>query len=231
VTTSVICQPYVAPIVTGTSACSLSGSIPNFYLGATENYGVNASISASYTFTPTTFSTIGKANATAYSSISQFPESQANSSISVGIATVGAVRPGFVLVTFDALADKGDGEGGASETYSFDPEVNAGVGVCAGGIFSVCDYSFLEPFTLGTPFNLTETMGVEARSTSYSDQATTSAKFSLQFFEADGTTPVNIEEVPIVTPEPRSFALLFVGLMGLLGWAYRVRSTPATHPH
>jgi len=47
---------------------------------------------------PTTFSTIGKANATAYSSISQFPESQANSSISVGIATVGAVRPGFVLV-------------------------------------------------------------------------------------------------------------------------------------
>lgn len=218
VTTSVSCLLFTpASVVTSPSACYLSGSIPNYYDGFTEKYAVGASVSSSYTFTPTTFSTTGQASATVYSNISNSPSSQANSSISVGIDTVGAVRPGFVLITWNASATKGGGDGGGDVSFRFgSTPIDRG---CSGEATTVlCIYSFLEPFTLGTPFDFTETLGVQAQSYETSDQSAASASLSLQFFEADGTTPVDIEEVAIPTPEPGSFALLIGGFLSLLCW-------------
>jgi hypothetical protein len=212
VTTSVYCQGLNSN-VTDPSACSLSGTFSD--LGFPQHWDASASIASSYTFTPTTFSTTGAGIASALDTHGNIPYSQGNSSISVDIDTVGAVRSGFVLISWDAVATKGGGDGGADANYSF-PASNFGAGNCPPPGPGSCNYSFLEPFTLGTAFDFTEMMSVGAETSSVGDTATISASLSLKFFEADGTTPVDIEEVATPTPEPQSLTLLTLSL-SLLG--------------
>lgn len=68
------------------------------------------------------------------------------------------------------------------------------------------------PMTLGVPFSISWTLSGEPGVFNDYDSETDSAQFSMQFFEADGTTPVDL----IDTPEPTAFLLTATGFAMLI---------------
>ena len=114
--------------------------------------------------------------------------------------TDGPIRAGTVRGLFQPIVGRYGGFAQYSLSYPGQLGPNPGYG--AGAM----------PFILGQPF--TVTASVVARS--LSDDGTQSwaqvtGPLQLSFFEADGVTPVHLTEVP----EPTSYALLSIGIIGL----------------
>jgi PEP-CTERM motif len=196
---STICESNSLAISTA-SACSI---------------GAVSSASASASLNNTVLSAAEHASASAVSPSLAF----AVADLSVVLNTVGPQRSGFIDLVWFASADRGySGSADSSvvigpSNYSVDPATH--IGACCGGI--------LLPFELGQPFT------VEMRSSEFqapipmdgSSGGNTFATLTLQFFEADRTTPVGLSEV--AAPEPATYALLLLG--GLIAVGARRRIT------
>jgi len=147
----------------------------------------------------------------------------ATASITDWLDTGGPLRAGIVEITQELL--NGDNSGG---------ENSDGVNVSLDSVRGECtDSMCLEPVSaiqaveLGEPFELSGLANATGSACTGmcagAADSSVSSSFTMEFFEADGVTPVNVfetiaPEVPVVTAEPGSWALLVVGLAGILGW-------------
>jgi PEP-CTERM motif len=175
-------------------ATSLSSSVQAYINGA-SNFAINNGIG-----------------------IGNTADSESQFSISATLYTTGPARLGFVTVSsvdFWLLDQLGGANGNVAWSLG---SINGG---CSGaGLNSLCTGtgSYTLPFNLGTSFQFMET-GTLAISPDPVVQlfgtGNASLNLQFQFFEADGVTPVQVFETASV-PEPKSLALIALGLLGLL---------------
>ncbi len=207
ITTSVICTTS-AGNTTGTAACSGAGQ-------------VGASSSATYELSLNSLTTTVEASAAA-APIGGLTTNAASAaaSITLNLDTAGSPRAGYVLIDWTADENSCCGIGGGSVFYNLGSGVG---GSCGAPPASVCNYKLYEPITLGSDFTFTETEQLEATTLEENDGGNLSASLTLQFFEANQVTPVEVVE----TPEPAAIGLVGggLGLLCLLGFR-RSRRVP-----
>lgn len=131
-----------------------------------------------------------------------------SASLQIGLTTAGTDRAGIAQLHWNY-----GGSPGGSSSVSFGPLSFSGSGYNASCCTPVFDFELGEPFIL----NLDTSANAFTEPMDYLAGANASATLTLQFFEADGVTPVNLVE----TPEPGSVALLGVGLAGTFAWRRR----------
>jgi hypothetical protein len=182
----------------------------------------NASVAASYSLSATTLTTTTQGSAETSPSAGDIPligpsnYAVANASITLNLDTEGAVRPGYVLIDWNASGNSCCGTGWGSVTYGIGTAFS---GNCGAPPLAFCSYSVLEPITLGIDFIFTETEQFEATAQDDQDGGSLQSSLTLQFSDANGG-PVNVFE----TPEPCSADLAAAGLLvGLLWTCYRAQ--------
>jgi hypothetical protein len=139
--------------------------------------------------------------------------SSADASITAFLETLGPLRAGYISVTCPYLQCSVSDGGAASGSFTFS------VGSVSGGNCGAtsCLSPPLEPIELGQSFEFNATAlagaysGGLAAGSGEGDGAA-QATYTVEFFEANGVTPVAVSE----TPEPGSLALLAAGSLWLL---------------
>lgn len=225
----------IAASVTATSTCTVppGGTTVVTANGCSatqvDQFNITNSASASAVGSYAIFgNSLSFSSATTATAVGDYPSplgeaSSANGTVAIAgdLATLGPLRTGILEITYAFDILQGAGADRASVSYSV-----AGFGIsCNGGNFSVrCPpVGFGYPITFTTTIELGEILpfsaDVEADAHDYlalgQGQAGGTATF--QFFEADGTTPVDVYEVP----EPPSSFLYGIGIFGLLALYWR----------
>ena len=149
--------------------------------------------------------------------------------MTVDFSTAGSIRPGYMIEPIDppdlgAVGGDGGGYVSASVGFSLYDVTNASeiesastLSLGAGQVFTGTLTTPL-PIELGTTIQFTESGfifgegGFAPAYANYTFDAGSDKPF--QFFEQDGTTPVDL----IAAPEPSGLPLMFLGLMGMAGW-------------
>jgi hypothetical protein len=215
ITTSVTCSTNVGD-TNNAAACSILGA------GTLGTGHADASVSASYVLSATALTTTAQASADASPSVDLVSGNEAASyaassaTITLDLDTAGSARPGVVLIDWNASTNGCCGMGGGSVSYNLGSGIG---GNCGAPPATVCSYSVFEPITLGSDFAFTETEQFTATTLDEHEGGSLQANLSLQFFEANGETPVDVFE----TPEPGPLGLAAVGLLFLLGGRLRRR--------
>lgn len=199
---TVTCQA-VSTRVTASGSCYVSEDFydPNRLSVGGFQYG-GAGSTLSYQVSGSTL-TINQA-ANAYSSFLGY--ATVDSQLFLAVQAAGTARMGTVRGALFKTA-----LGGATSGFTFPgfPNYEFGFGPGAGAI----------PIGFGSVFTFYSFLDLRASDRIHD----ASISGTLQFFEADGVTPVSITEVPV--PEPTSFVLLGGGLLslGVLGYRRRYR--------
>jgi hypothetical protein len=214
---SVSCSSPGAALSTGSSTCSAS------------EYGyASATVGASVTL-PTTAAQAAQIDTSASGSavlgtvrgISSYSTAQASSDININFDTTGPVRSGFVELTFLQGAWAQPSFGSLSElltigSYSFSPDGQ--------------NLSIFLPMELGTEFafSFLDDLTINGDAGSGMDSGSVASNISLQAFEADQTTPVELFDPPSsatsAVPEPESLGMMAVGTAVALFLIHKTRS-------
>lgn len=204
ISVSTLCDPLptnLQPNAPGSSSC-------NSFIG---NSGASAAASASFSLEPDGFTFSLSTSAISNTLLSG--DASASAAISASLDTAGPLRAGYVSITCPLLGCTVTDGGAAGGSFAFS------VGSVAGGSCGItnCASVPLQPFELGEAVQFSATAIAAATSGglaigSGEGDGTAQDTYSLEFFEANGVTPVGVSE----TPEPSSLALAAVGLLWLL---------------
>jgi hypothetical protein len=212
ISVSTLCDPLQTspspqPNTPGSSVC-------NSFNG---NNGASAGASATFSLAPDGFTF--SLSTSAISNTLSSGDASATASIAALLETAGPSRAGYVSITCPYLQCAVTDGGAAGGSFAFS------IGSIAGGNCGPtnCANPPLESIELGEALQFTATAIASATSGglaagSGEGDGVAIASYTVEFFEANGVTPVAVSE----TPEPCSAALMGGGLMWL-GWLGRRR--------
>ncbi len=199
IATSVICNTNLGS-VTGSSSCTQAGTLDTVTASASDSYTISGNT--------VTFNSSVEASVSANPAGPSSDTASASTFLSLYFVTSGPIRSGIVYVpAFDA---SGVGETGVTSTASFILSDTLG-GMCGTKLGCVFPPVY-EPYqvTLGTTLELTEMSSTYAGAFNEGEMGSLGALDfggTLEFFEADGVTPV---DVSAATPEPTTLGLLLL---------------------
>lgn len=183
-----------------------------------------ASISGSQTISGNTISIVSHGDSVANGALFELPQGASAYLMIVGMFQGIGEGAGLMKVSYDLNADEG-GSASSGIDFSFDSEFGiaciSAFGGCPSGSFSI-------PIQLGQPvdFWLTADATSEGSATELggSDE---DIDINIEFFAADGVTPVNAADVP----EPASFALaaMAIGLCRSVAERRNSRGSRSAH--
>ncbi len=214
---SVSCSTPGAALTTGSSTCSAS---EYGYASATVGASVTLPGSAAQA-AQIDSSASGSAILGTVRGITSYSTAQASSNININFDTTGPVRSGFVELTFLQGAWAQPSFGSLSElltigTYSFTPDGQ--------------NLSIFLPMELGTEFafSFMDDLTINGDAGSGMDSGSVASDISLQAFEADKTTPVELFDPPSspssAVPEPESLGMMAVATAVALFLIHKTRS-------
>jgi len=230
-------------VVTSNTQCTtdLGSIIAPDSCSLADSYGgsVSAVTGAAYNITGNTLN-ISAHSFASYTFGAIFPPSNdetaiANSSITIDLATSGPLRVGYVTFVGNdggAAGPLANGDAGftlgtpgtiPSIDYYCYPEFAPSCVPPAELLASKGNFTGLIPIVLGTDLDLIESSGAAAFSEGGGSTSNFGFGGTLQFFEADGVTPV---DVALATPEPATSLLYSIGLIVVLNI---VRQRGASH--
>jgi len=216
ISVSTLCDPLPTspspqPNTPGSSSC-------NSFNG---NNGASAGAAATFSLAPDGFTF--SLSTSAISNTLSSGDASASASIAELLETAGPLRAGYVAITCPYLQCTVTDGGAASGSFAFS------IGSISGGNCGAtnCTNPPLESIELGETLQFTATALAGATSGglavgSGEGDGVANATYTVEFFEANGVTPVAVSE----TPEPGSLALMGGGLMWLTGaqwWRRRFR--------
>jgi hypothetical protein len=213
ISVSTLCDPLPTsptpqPNTPGSTSC-------NSFNG---NNGASAGASANFFLAPDGFTF--SLSTSAISNTLSSGDASANASITALLETAGPLRAGYVSITCPYLQCTVTAGGAASGSFAF--SIGSVSGENCGA--TNCVNPPLESIELGETLEFTATALAGATSGglaagSGEGDGVANATYTVEFFEANGVTPVAISE----TPEPDSLALLGGGLVGLTCAKWRSR--------
>jgi hypothetical protein len=209
---STLCDPL--PTSPSLQPNSPGSSVCNSFSG---NNGASAGASATFSLAPDGFAF--SLSTSAISNTLSAGDASATASITAFLETAGPLRAGYVSITCPYLACAVTDGGAAGGSFAFS------IGSIAGGSCGPtnCANPPLESIELGETLQFTAAAIASATSGglatgSGEGDGVANASYTVEFFEANGVTPVALSE----TPEPGSAAVMGGGLVWL-GWLARRR--------
>lgn len=128
------------------------------------------------------------------------------------LTTLGDVRPGLISYTLHP-GPYGNGGCCAHDYQEWLVGPYSGYSTGRGGNGIQGDGTFLLPFVLGSPFNVS--MSSRANSDEYAATVYGTASLEFRLYEADGQTPVEFANAIVNTPEPGMNTFTGVSILGL----------------
>lgn len=186
----------------GTTSCSATGVYDGLPITLQGRHTATGGSSVSYQVSGNEFQWDQRAVASAAGGLASV---QVDTTLAAVLQTEGPVRPGFVTGPFLIQNH------GAQPSVFFPGYANRtefGWGPSAPPI----------PITLGSLFSFTSAIRIQP----FDGEGDASIAGMIQFFEADGVTPVRVSDVT-AAPEPASFVLLGLGTAAMLAWKTRAR--------
>ena len=138
------------------------------------------------------------------------------------VSSDGQIRPGFAQLTFSGQEFCSDCAFGATAAASFDQYElywSGNLNTCTPPPLSVACFA---PVTIPVMLGAAHTVTVRADAfatgnTSVSSFGSARASLGFEFFESDGLTPAAwAEAAPVAVPEPATWLLIAVGMVGVL---------------
>ncbi len=216
--TSLSCSTPASTLSSGSTSCSALGLYG--YANTTSDTTVTLPASANQPAQIDTFSS-GSALLAGIRGIANVSTAQVATNTSITFNTLGPVQNGYLELSFDQTAWNLPSYGQVGETmtigsYTFNPS-----GQNIAPVFL--------PILLGTDFSFTfqDSLIVNGDAATGADSGSVGADISLQAFEADQSTPVQLFDPPspnVSTPEPKSLGLFVVGALVALILIHKFRS-------